>query len=70
MKKTISVAPMMDCTDRHERYFLSLISQKSQLYSEMIVLMQSLEEIEIKYYLLRKLKIQQFYNLVALTLQS
>ena len=37
MKKTISVAPMMDCTDRHERYFLSLISQNIQLYSEMIV---------------------------------
>jgi len=37
MKKTISVAPMMDCTDRHERYFLSLISQNIHLYSEMIV---------------------------------
>ena len=37
MMKTISVAPMMDCTDRHERYFLSLISQNIQLYSEMIV---------------------------------
>ena len=28
---------MMDCTDRHERYFLSLISQNIHLYSEMIV---------------------------------
>ena len=37
MKKTISVAPMMDCTDRHERYFLSLISPNIHLYSEMIV---------------------------------
>jgi tRNA-dihydrouridine synthase A len=37
MKKTISVAPMMDCTDRHERFFLSLISQNIHLYSEMIV---------------------------------
>ena len=37
MKKTISVAPMMDCTDRHERYFLSLISSNIHLYSEMIV---------------------------------
>ena len=37
MKKTISVAPMMDCTDRHERYFLSLISKNLHLYSEMIV---------------------------------
>tara|TARA_B110000971_G_scaffold64094_1_gene65537 strand:- start:391 stop:1377 length:987 start_codon:yes stop_codon:yes gene_type:complete len=37
MTKTISVAPMMDCTDRHERFFLSLISQNIYLYSEMIV---------------------------------
>ena len=37
MKKTISVAPMMDCTDRHERFFLSLISPNLNLYSEMIV---------------------------------
>jgi len=37
MKKTISVAPMMDCTDKHERFFLSLISPNIQLYSEMIV---------------------------------
>ena len=37
MKKTISVAPMMDCTDKHERYFLSLISKNLHLYSEMIV---------------------------------
>jgi len=27
MKKTVSVAPMMDCTDKHEIYFLSLISK-------------------------------------------
>ncbi len=37
MNRKVSVAPMMDCTDRHERYFLSLISQNIQLYSEMIV---------------------------------
>ena len=37
MKKTVSVAPMMDCTDKHEIYFLSLISKNIQLYSEMIV---------------------------------
>ena len=37
MKKTVSVAPMMDCTDKHEIYFLSLISKNVQLYSEMIV---------------------------------
>ncbi|MAJ86161.1 MAG: tRNA dihydrouridine(20/20a) synthase DusA [Candidatus Pelagibacter sp.] len=37
MKKTISVAPMMDCTDRYEIYFLSLISKNVNLYTEMIV---------------------------------
>jgi tRNA-dihydrouridine synthase A len=33
----VSVAPMMDCTDKHEIYFLSLISKNIHLYSEMIV---------------------------------
>ena len=37
MNKSISVAPMMDCTDKHEIYFLSLISKNIHLYSEMIV---------------------------------
>ena len=37
MKKSISVAPMMDCTDKHELYFLSLISKNVKLYTEMIV---------------------------------
>ena len=37
MKKSISVAPMMDCTDKHEIYFLSLISKNVHLYTEMIV---------------------------------
>ena len=37
MNKTISVAPMMDCTDKHEIYFLSLISKNVHLYTEMIV---------------------------------
>ena len=37
MKKTVSVAPMMDCTDRHEIYFLSLISKNIHLYTEMVV---------------------------------
>ena len=37
MKKTVSVAPMMDCTDKHEIYFLSLISRNIHLYTEMIV---------------------------------
>ena len=27
---------MMDCTDRHERYFLRLISKNVMLYSEMV----------------------------------
>jgi len=37
IKKTVSVAPMMDCTDRHDRYFLRLISKNVNLYTEMIV---------------------------------
>ena len=37
MKRTISVAPMMDCTDRHDRFFLRLISKNVMLYSEMVV---------------------------------
>ena len=37
MKRLGSVAPMMDCTDRHERYFLRLISKNVLLYTEMIV---------------------------------
>ncbi len=37
MNKSISVAPMMDCTDRHDRYFLRLISKNVKLYTEMIV---------------------------------
>ena len=36
MIKTVSVAPMMDCTDRHDRYFLRLISKNVMLYSEMV----------------------------------
>ena len=31
-----SVAPMMDWTDRHERYFLRLITHRAMLYTEMI----------------------------------
>ena len=37
MNKTVSVAPMMDCTDKHEIYFLSLISKSVHFYTEMIV---------------------------------
>tara|TARA_B100000686_G_scaffold140688_1_gene148275 strand:+ start:2361 stop:3347 length:987 start_codon:yes stop_codon:yes gene_type:complete len=36
MKRTACVAPMMDCTDRHDRFFLRLISKNVMLYSEMI----------------------------------
>jgi tRNA-dihydrouridine synthase A len=36
INRTVSVAPMMDCTDRHDRYFLRLISKNVLLYSEMI----------------------------------
>ena len=36
MKRTVSVAPMMDCTDRHDRFFLRMISKNVMLYSEMI----------------------------------
>ena len=40
MPKTIDrkfcVAPMLDCTDRHDRYFLRLISKRAVMYTEMI----------------------------------
>jgi tRNA-dihydrouridine synthase A len=36
MNKKVSVAPMMDCTDRHDRFFLRLISKNVMLYSEMV----------------------------------
>ena len=37
MNRKVSVAPMMDCTDRHDRYFLRLISKNVMLYTEMVV---------------------------------
>ena len=37
MSRKVCVAPMMDCTDRHERFFLRLISKNVLLYTEMIV---------------------------------
>ena len=37
MNQSVSVAPMMDCTDKHDRYFLRLISKNVKLYTEMIV---------------------------------
>lgn len=33
----LSVAPMLDCTDRHARYLLRLISRHALLYTEMVV---------------------------------
>ena len=30
------VAPMLDCTDRHARFFMRLISKRARLYTEMI----------------------------------
>jgi len=34
--RRLSVAPMMDWTDRHDRYFLRLISRRTLLYTEMV----------------------------------
>jgi len=36
MNRKFSVAPMLDWTDRHERFFLRLITRYSLLYTEMI----------------------------------
>lgn len=35
--RRLSVAPMLDFTDRHERFFLRLLSKNVLLYSEMVV---------------------------------
>ena len=58
MMKTISVAPMMDCTDKHEIYFLSLISKNVHLYTEMIVANAIIREIDQNYFLLKRLTIR------------
>ncbi len=34
--RKVSVAPMMDCTDRHDRFFLRLMSKNVMLYTEMV----------------------------------
>jgi len=34
--RAFSVAPMMDCTDRHARYFMRLITKHALLYTEMV----------------------------------
>jgi tRNA-dihydrouridine synthase A len=36
IEKHISVAPMMECTDRHFRFLVRLISQHVRLYTEMV----------------------------------
>ncbi len=36
LDRRLSIAPMMDCTDRHCRYFLRLIAKRALLYTEMI----------------------------------
>ncbi len=36
LNRRFCVAPMLDCTDRHERYMLRLISSQAVLYTEMI----------------------------------
>ena len=36
MNHRFCVAPMMDITDRHERYFLRALTNEAQLYTEMI----------------------------------
>lgn len=36
INRTFCVAPMLDCTDRHERFLLRLISKHAVLYTEMV----------------------------------
>lgn len=36
LNRLISVAPMMECTDRHDRYFLRLLAPNVLLYTEMV----------------------------------
>lgn len=36
VNRRFSVAPMMDCTDRFDRYFLRLLSRRALLYTEMV----------------------------------
>ena len=50
MKRTVSVAPMMDCTDRHDRFFLRLISKNVMLYSEMIATKSAIHGDRKKYW--------------------
>ena len=36
LDRRFSIAPMMDCSDRHARYFLRLFSPRILLYTEMV----------------------------------
>jgi len=36
VNRTVSIAPMMDCTNRHYRQFMRLITRHTLLYSEMV----------------------------------
>ncbi len=36
LDRTFSIAPMLDWTDRHYRYFARLMSAKALLYTEMV----------------------------------
>lgn len=36
LDRTLCIAPMMDLTDRHQRYFMRLITRRALLYSEML----------------------------------
>lgn len=36
LNRRFCIAPMMDCTDRHDRYFMRLMSKHILLYSEMV----------------------------------
>ena len=36
--RRISIAPMMGCTDRHDRYLLRLITRRALLYTEMLTI--------------------------------
>ena len=37
LDRRVAVAPMLDCTDRHARYFYRLLSPNTLLYTEMVV---------------------------------
>lgn len=50
----LSIAPMMDCTDRHFRYFMRQITRETILYTEMVVagtILHSYKRGDLKKYL-------------------